>query len=400
MTITAARAGRRRTQSPRFRLVLLIPGGLALLAGLDAALLLLGVSAPISADRLAAAHGTLMVLGFVGTVIALERAVALGAWWGYAAPALTGVGAIAVVSPLPNRVGESLLVAGTGLLAIVFVPLWRRRRDPAVLIQAMGAVLATGAAVLQLGGVEPSRYVTFMAGFVILVIAGERLELSRLTQAGVRAEKPLLAASGVLCATMLLGLLFPSWGLPSVGLALLVLVGLLVRSDAARHTVAGTGLPRFSAVALLAGYAWLAVAGVVLLVDPNPTVGGGYDAVVHSVFLGFTMSMIMAHAPVILPAVLRRPLPYHPVMYLPLVLLHVALVVRVVLGDARGSSVAWRLGGVGNVVALLAFVVVAVGAAIRGARTARRAHPTQPTHRAGPAGEVPGTPVAEAVGSR
>ena len=40
--------------------------------------------------------------------------------------------------------------------------------------------------------------------------------------------------------------------------------------------------------------------------------GPAYDAVVHAVFLGFTLSMIMAHAPVILPAVLRRPLPYRP----------------------------------------------------------------------------------------
>jgi len=38
--------------------------------------------------------------------------------------------------------------------------------------------------------------------------------------------------------------------------------------------------------------------------------GGGYDAVVHAIFLGFVISMVMAHAPVILPAVLRRPLPY------------------------------------------------------------------------------------------
>ncbi|BFO21058.1 hypothetical protein SHKM778_74460 [Streptomyces sp. KM77-8] len=42
----------------------------------------------------------------------------------------------------------------------------------------------------------------------------------------------------------------------------------------------------------------------------------------HAVFLGFVMSMIMAHAPVILPAVLRRPLPYHPGLALAAWLLH------------------------------------------------------------------------------
>ncbi|MGJ3560863.1 hypothetical protein ACR6C2_30315 [Streptomyces sp. INA 01156] len=62
--------------------MLLLPAGLALLAGLDAALLLLGLPAPVTADRLPEVHGVLMVLGFVGTLIALERAVALGRPWG------------------------------------------------------------------------------------------------------------------------------------------------------------------------------------------------------------------------------------------------------------------------------------------------------------------------------
>jgi hypothetical protein len=361
---------RRAARPAGIRLALLVPGGLALLGGLDAALLLLGIPAPVSADRLAAAHGVLLVLGFVGTVIALERAVALGSWWGYAAPALTGVGAVAVASPLPAAVGGGLLVGGTALLALVFVPLWHRRRDPAVLIQAMGAALAVGAAVLHLGGVEPSRYLTWLAGFVVLVIAGERLELMRLTMAGVRAESLLLACAATLPAAALAALLFPSWGLPLAGSALLLLVAVLARSDTARHMVTGSGLPRFSAVALLAGYAWLGVAGMVLVIDPDPTAGGGYDALVHAVFLGFTLSMIMAHAPVILPAVLRRPLPYRPAMYLPLALLHAALLVRIVLGDARGMPVAWQVGGVGNVVALLLFVVIALSSALRAARMA------------------------------
>src|SRR5699024_10794129 len=103
--------------------------------------------------------------------------------------------------------------------------------------------------------------------------------------------------------------------------------------------------------------------GILLLVE-NPFNGGAYDALVHSVMLGFTISMIFAHAAVILPAVLRRPLPYHPVMYIPAVLLHVALAVRVIGGDLRGVHVVWQIGGIGNVVALLLFVVTAVTTAV------------------------------------
>ena len=73
---------------------------------------------------------------------------------------------------------------------------------------------------------------------------------------------------------------------------------------------------------MLAGYGWLVVASGVWLTGSGGAdgvpVGSGYDAVIHAVFLGFTMSMIMAHAPVILPAVLRRPLPYHPVLIVPI----------------------------------------------------------------------------------
>ena len=72
----AGRRGRRMSRTPS-RAWLLLPAGLSLLAGLDAGLLLLEVPAPVGAAHLPDVHGPLMVLGFLGTLIALERAVAL-----------------------------------------------------------------------------------------------------------------------------------------------------------------------------------------------------------------------------------------------------------------------------------------------------------------------------------
>ena len=69
------------SRSPRWAPLLIVGGGLALLAGLDAALTLAGLPAPVGSPRLAALHGPLMVLGFLGTVISLERAVALRTTW-------------------------------------------------------------------------------------------------------------------------------------------------------------------------------------------------------------------------------------------------------------------------------------------------------------------------------
>jgi hypothetical protein len=160
-------------------------------------------------------------------------------------------------------------------------------------------------------------------------------------------------------------LLWPRPGHPLLAAALLTLVGWLARHDVAWRTVRASGQPRFAAACMLAGYGWLAVAGGIWLMGGGVTDGATYDAVVHAVFLGFTMSMVMAHAPVILPAVLRRPLPYHPAMYAPAVLLHLSLLVRLYVGDAMGGRVAWQVGGCLNIVALLGLVAVSTWSATR-----------------------------------
>ena len=96
----------------------------------------------------------------------------------------------------------------------------------------------------------------------------------------------------------------------------------------------------------------------------------------HAVFLGFTLSMIMAHAPVILPAVLRVRLPYRPAMYVPAALLHASLVVRALVGDARGLEGARQAGGLGNAAAVLLFVAVLIWSASRSAAAAQRSGPS------------------------
>lgn len=358
------------------RLPFLLPAGLALLLGLDAGLRLLGVPAAPVSDRLPDVHGPLLVLGFVGTLVALERAVALRRPLGYAAPALLGVGGLLLVAPLPLRVGQSLLVAGAAGFVAVYVALWRRQRDDAVLVQLLGAVLATGGAVLWLGGVEVARLLPWLAGFVVLTIAGERLELARLQMLSAGTASTLVATSAAVAAAGVASLLWPWAGFPLLGLSLLVLVGWLAAHDVARRTVRGTGLPRFIAVCLLGGYAWLALAGGLWLAAGPLLDGPAYDAAVHAVFLGFTLSMIMAHAPVILPAVLRVRLPYRGAMYAPVLLLQASLVVRLLAGDAWGIQPARQAGGIGNAVAVLLFLAVAVWSATarREVRPARR-HP-------------------------
>ncbi len=362
--VVAAHARSRTGASRLPRVALLLPAALSMLAGLDAALMLLGVWAPVATDRLPDVHGMLMVLGFVGTLICLERSVALGRAWGFAAPALLGLGGLLLVSPAPLTAGRATLVLGTAAMVAVYVPLWRRQRDESVLVQALGAALALGAAVLWLGGVDVPALLPWLAGFLVLTIGGERLELARLAM-GPQAGRDLVLLSSGLLVAVTASLLFPAVGGPLLGLAMLALGGWLAAHDVARRTIRATGLTRFMAASMLAGYFWLGVAGAVWLLGGLATDGPRYDAAIHAVFLGFTLSMVMAHAPVILPAVLRRPLPYHWLLWLPLVLLHASLGLRLWVGDALGVPVAWRAGGALNVTALLLFVAVAAWATTR-----------------------------------
>lgn len=352
------------------RFALLIPGGVALIAGSIAALALLGVSAPGNSEQLMASHGVLMVLGFVGTVIALERAVALGAVWGFGAPASLGFGAVALLTQADPRNAALAFVAGTVWMLIVYGALLRRNLAPETVVQALGAMLAAGGAVIWLGGAPVSVSLPWWVGFVVLTIAGERAELARIESPRMGAHT--LRVASALVVAVLAATLWPTIGGALIGAVLLVLVGVLVATDVARRLIRATGMPRFASWAMLAGYVWLAVAGGVWLVASPIQSGPAYDAAIHAAFLGFTMSMIMAHAPMIMPALLRIALPYVPVMYGPLVVLHVSLVIRLVGGDAYGVDWALTVGGVLNIVAVIAFALTAVGTAVWAAIRSRR----------------------------
>lgn len=342
------------------RLAFLLPGGLALLAGLDAALLLLGLPAPVTLDRLPLVHGPLLVLGFVGTVISLERAVALRRWWGFGAPVLLGVGGILLLTAAPIAVGQAVLVAGTVVQLAIYRALWRRQESGHLAMQVLGAFAVTGSALLWWGGAPMVAVLPWFAAFLVLTIAGERLELARVGNLGRGSERSVFALGVVYFAATVATALWPDVAHPLLGLALLALVARLLGFDVARRLVRATGLPRYMAWCLLAGYGWLAVTGGIWLLVGRVAEGPAYDAVIHAVFLGFTMSMIMAHAPVILPAVLGRPLPYRPAFYGPVVLLHGSLALRVGVGDLYGQVWALQVGGALNVLAVLIFVVLAV----------------------------------------
>ena len=359
------------TRAPGLRLVLIAPAGALLLLGLYAGLQLIGVPLPTFAERLAELHAPVLVFGAVGTLISLERAVALRAGWAYASPALLAVGAILTLTPAPPLAGRVIVLAGLILHLLQYLAIWRRQPMTATAVQAVSVVAAVAAALVWCAGVPAAPLVPLLAAFLVLTIAGERLELARVASPGLPAERMLFALAIGIVTAALVSLSAPQLSVPVAGLLMLLLVAWLMRYDVARVMVRRSGLPRFVAACLLTGYGWLTVAGAGWLLGGARTEGAVYDATTHAIFLGFVITMIMAHAPLILPAVLQRSIPYHPAMYAPVALLHLGLLLRVVAGDAWGFVPALQWGGIVSAAAIVLFAATTVTLTARTRRTTR-----------------------------
>ncbi|MDQ5960055.1 MAG: hypothetical protein QG592_1137, partial [Pseudomonadota bacterium] len=171
---------------------------------------------------------------------------------------------------------------------------------------------------------------------------------------------------GIVCLLLFAVLLawFSVAGMRVLGLALALLAIWLLRQDVARRTVRQQGLTRFIAVCLLSGYLWLFVGGVLLALQPPLALLA--DAALHAIFVGFVLAMVFGHAPIIFPAIVRVGLPYHVVFYLPLIVLHASLLLRV--GGGLAGELEWRAwGAVGNALCLVLFIVTMASAAVRSA---------------------------------
>jgi len=121
------------------------------------------------------------------------------------------------------------------------------------------------------------------------------------------------------------------------------------------------------AAGLLAGYGWLALTGVLWLqagLVPGRFV---YDAAVHALFLGFVMSMVFAHAPVLVPSLTGLDFPFRRSLWVPLGLLHGSLVMRMA-GDLLTWLPGRRWGRLLNVIAMGLLVVTAAFTIIQSRR--------------------------------
>jgi hypothetical protein len=318
------------------RTPLLAVAALALLSGLYGGLARLGWDLPHGTT--AELHGALLVSGLFGTLISLERAVALARNWAYAAPALSALGTLALLAgaQIPFGAGAYALAAAALAAGSLLITV----RQPAVftgtlLFGALGWL--AGNVLWALGGAIPD-VIGWWLSFLVLTIAAERLELSRLMAPKRGSVAIFLFALGILLTGAQNGLMSRN-GAVLFGIGLLLMTGWLMRHDIARLNVRRTGQTRFMAVCMLAGYAWLAVAGASLITSSPERSAFGYDIALHAILIGFVVSMVFGHALITFPAVARLRVRYAGALYAPLVVLHGSVALRVGSGLAE-----WDLG--------------------------------------------------------
>lgn len=337
---------------------------LSLLAGIAGGLLRVGVVLPALPEAVwpgqaALSHAALMICGFLGTVIGIERAVAVKLRAAFLAPLASGAGGAFLLLGQTGP-GAWLGVGAAAIFTAVNIVIVRRQRAAHtwLLLVAAGAWLAGN--LLFATGQGSVATLPWWFAFLVMTIAAERLEMTRLMRRRPAAEWSLKAVLAALLAGAAWSALAPVAGGLLYGAALTLLALWLGMFDIARHTVHAHGLSRYMAVCLLGGYAWLAVAG---LAWAATALGLPLrDAALHALGLGFIVSMMMGHAPVILPAIARIKLQFGNFFYVPLAVLHLSLLIRLVAGMA-GNPLR-STGALFNAVAMALFAATIAGAAV------------------------------------
>jgi hypothetical protein len=343
------------------RAVLLLTIAAALLAGLGSGLARLGWQMDSFSSNWIMLHGPLMISGFLGTLICLERAVALASRyrWSIAVPVINALGAVTLLLLRDAELARLLLTLGSLGLVGLFGFMLRLHPSRDMLIMALGAVCWLIGNGLWLAGQPVFQVVHLWTAFLILTIVGERLELSRVRHLTRASEYLLTLTVAVYLAGVLLTIVNLDTGIRVLGVGAVLVAGWLLRYDIARRTILQSGLPRYIAACLLAGYIWLGFGGLIAIWKGAVYAGPDYAVILHAFLLGFVFSMIFGHMPIILPALTGLRLNYTPVFYAPLLLLHVTLVYRM-YGNLALNFTVRQQGGLLNVVAILLFLAMTV----------------------------------------
>jgi hypothetical protein len=354
--VQVKRAMNDRTPSVGYRIPIFAMGFICLAFGIQGGLLRLGYDFPWLSTSVVVNHGILMVSGFLGTVISLERAVAIGKRWAYLAPLCAAFGGLSLIAGLSPFAGIALTTIASLILSIATIYIFIRQRALFTFILLLGSLSWLIGNLFWLSGFTSGQLIPWWISFFVLTIAGERLELSRLFPPSSNSTIVFILIITLLLIGVLVAALTNTMNVQILSAALLMLSLWLLCQDVARHTIKQSGLTRYIAVCLISGYFWLLAGGLIGLFTQPLTAGSTYDAFLHTILVGFVFSMIFGHALIIFPAVVKIKITYHPTFYLPLFVLHAALIVRII-GDLVLNPHYRSIGGALNAIAIALFIL-------------------------------------------
>lgn len=326
---------------------------LALVLGILAGLFRMGWILPVS--EIIMQHGVIMIGSFLGTLIILERVVALKQNWMYGIPIISGISIFLFWFGQNQLAMISISIGSFGLIYIYYY-LVTKYKEVYYYIMGIGAIgWLVGNVILIVNPLYPAAVPWWMA-FILFTIVGERMELNKFLPEK-KYKTPLLLASIIIYT---IGLIMPDIhnlnigeSISGVGLTLIAIW--LFKYDIARKTIKTHGIHKYTGSLLLTGYSWLLLTGIILFLGWKAPLA--YDAVLHSFFLGFTFFMIFAHAPIIFPGVAGLSFrPYHPTLYIWTVLLFITLSGRII-GDVLSNTEIRKIFGMSNALIILSFFI-------------------------------------------
>jgi hypothetical protein len=250
-------------------------------------------------------------------------------------------------------VAMGLLTAGSLGLVYIYIDLIRRFGEYYFYIMMLGAV---GWAIGNIIMIKESFYLLaapWWIVFILLTVFGERLELSKFMPKSPIKQNTMIVAITV----FLVGIFLPYHNIGKIvaGAGMILMAAWLLHYDIARKSAKASGIHQFTGTLLLAGYFWLALSGLFMMVNFN--ILYQYDAMLHTFFLGFTFSMIFAHAPIIFPGVAGLAMrPYHKSLVYWAVALQLSIATRIV-SDVMMHAEGRLFAGMANAVVILGFFI-------------------------------------------
>src|ERR1700693_4176868 len=130
-----------------------------------------------------------------------------------------------------------LITAGSLIMVAIFVVVWRRHASLFIATMTIGALAWTAGNVQWLGGAPIFRVVFWWLAFLVLTIAGERLELNRLLRPTRAVRREVVLAVAIVLGGVVAATWWPEPGVRVLGVGLIALTCWLARHDVARRTV-------------------------------------------------------------------------------------------------------------------------------------------------------------------